>query len=65
MFGNEVGNMIGKTIICGHINTSYAHRMLNDISSNETFKADGIICLDGMTIISNLVNCEVFDEDNI
>lgn len=65
MLGNEVGNMIGKTIVCGHINTSYAHRMLNNVSSNETFKADGIICLDGMTIISNLVNCEVFDEENI
>ena len=65
MLGNEVGNMIGKTIVCGHINTSYAHRMLNDIDSDKTFKADGIICLDGMTIVSNLVNCEVFDEENI
>ena len=65
MLGNEVGNAIGKTIVCGHINTSYAHRMLNDIDSDKTFKADGIICLDGMTIISNLVNCEVFEEDSI
>ena len=65
MLGNEVGNAIGKIVVCGHINTSYAHRMLNDMDSDKTFKADGIICLDGMTIVSNLVNCEVFDEDNI
>ena len=61
MYGNEVG----KTIVCGHINASYAHKMINGTKSNKTFKSDGIICLDGMTIISNLVNCEVFDEDNI
>lgn len=61
----ECGNEVGKTIVCGHINTSYAHKKVNKTISNETFKADGIICLDGMTILSNIVNCEVFEEDKI
>lgn len=61
MYGNE----IGKIIVCGHINASYAHREINGKSSNKTFKNDDIICLDGMTILSNIVNCEIFEEDEI
>lgn len=59
------GDEIEKTVVCGHIDTRYAHRKINGINSNETFKADGIICLDGMTILSNIVNCEVFTEHAI
>ncbi len=59
----------GKTIVCGHWNTSWGHARVSEICSERgedavttPFYADGIIAIDACTARSGRVNCIVIDE---
>lgn len=58
-----------KTIVCGHWNTSFGHKLLGKIKSEygddadfSPFYADGIIALDACTAYSKQINCIVIDD---
>lgn len=59
----------GKTIICGHWNTSWGWMRLRGACMNmydgdaihEPFIDDGIVALDACTVVSHKVNCFVFE----
>lgn len=54
-----------KIIVCGHINTSYAHQQLHNTKSNDIFFDKGIIGLDACTAISNQINILVLTEEEL
>lgn len=59
----------GKTIVCGHWNTSWGHVNLHHLEPKcltkhelfSTFKDDGIICLDSTVAYSRFLNVEVVE----
>lgn len=59
----------GKTVICGHWNTSWGWMKLRGACMNqydgdaiyEPFIDDGIVALDACTVVSHKVNCFVFE----
>lgn len=58
-----------KTIVCGHWNTSFGHKLVGKIKSEygddanfSPFYADGIIALDACTAYSKQINCIVIDD---
>ena len=59
----------GKTIVCGHWNTSWAFKnirhvckdMYNGDAIHDIFLDNGIIALDACTVISHKINCFVFE----
>ena len=57
----------GKTIVCGHWHTSYAHYYFGNPPGQQEnyapFYGDGIIALDGCTALSGIVNCIVLEDD--
>ena len=60
----------GKTILCGHWNTSYGHSCLEGKGSEFGADADfspyygsGIIALDACTGHSGIVNCVVLEDE--
>ena len=60
----------GKTIICGHWNTSWGHKnihktckdMYKGDAIHDSFIDDGIVALDSCTVVSHKINCYVFEE---
>ena len=60
----------GKTIVCGHWNTSWGwkniRRACNDMykgdAIHDAFIDDGIVALDACTVVSHKINCYVFEE---
>ncbi len=62
----------GKTIVCGHWNTSFGHSRYEgrggEWRNNPDFSpyfADGIIALDACTVRSGFVNCIVVNDDEL
>lgn len=59
----------GKTVICGHWNTSWGWMKLRGACTNmyegdaihDPFIDDGIVALDACTVVSHKVNCFVFE----
>lgn len=59
----------GKTVICGHWNTSWGHSVIRHAcvyqydhdAIHEPFIDDGIVALDACTVVSHKVNCFVFE----
>lgn len=59
----------GKTIVCGHWNTSWGWMKLRGACANmyegdaihDAFIDDGIVALDACTVVSHKVNCFVFE----
>lgn len=67
---------IGKTVVCGHWHTAYAHSRFHQVGTDlprygddyskccfDIFEDDGIIGLDACTVISNRVNVLVIDDN--
>lgn len=64
----------GKTIICGHFHASWGHIYLEhgddeeineeDIT-NDPYYADGIVAIDGCTVMSGKVNCLVLEDNEL
>lgn len=59
----------GKTIVCGHWNTSYGHSHINHECSEwgadadfSPFRRDGILAIDASTANSSVVNCVVIED---
>lgn len=62
----------GKTIICGHWHASYGHCFYENKGSEfasdaifTPYRGDGIIAIDGCTAHSGIVNCLVFEDEEI
>lgn len=52
----------GKTIVCGHWSTSFAHEKFHNIKNcHDVFQESGIIALDATTVISNKINCYIIE----
>ncbi|MBQ9116351.1 MAG: metallophosphoesterase [Clostridia bacterium] len=61
-----------KTVVCGHFHASYGHSKIDGNGPERghgaiytTFYGDGIIALDGCTVISGIVNCEVIKDEEL
>lgn len=64
----------GKTIVCGHFHASWGHIYLEhgddeeineeDIT-NDPYYADGIIAIDGCTVLTGKVNCLVLEDNEL
>ena len=61
----------GKTIVCGHWHTAWAHHHFRNDGAEggnhgnySVFKDDGIIGLDACTALTNKVNLIIFEEDD-
>ena len=59
----------GKTVVCGHMHSSYGHSRIEGkcpewglAADHSPFYADGIIAIDGATASSGMVNCIVIDD---
>lgn len=59
----------GKTVVCGHWNTSYGHAHINHTSDEwgagadfSPFKANGILAIDASTANSSKMNCIVIED---
>lgn len=56
----------GKTIVCGHWHCSYGNAKYGNNSTNESdyspYYNDGIIAIDGCTVLSGIVNCIVIED---
>ena len=59
----------GKTIVCGHWNCSFGHANYEndgdeygENANHSPYYADGIIALDGCTVLSRRVNCIVLED---
>ncbi len=58
-----------KTVVCGHFHTSYGHARIEGKGSEwgedadfSPYRAEGILCLDGCTAASGIVNCAVLED---
>lgn len=58
-----------KTVVCGHVTTSYGHANIEGIGSENGANADyspfyapGIIALDGCIVRSGIVNCIILED---
>lgn len=66
---NYQSRIEGKTVICGHWNTSWGWARLRGACMNQyegdaihdTFIDNGIVALDACTVVSHKVNCFVFE----
>jgi len=60
----------GKTIVCGHWNTSYGWKYIRHMCKDQyegdaihdAFIDEGIIALDACTVVSHKINCYTFEE---
>ena len=59
----------GKTVVCGHWNTSYGHAHINHTSDEwgagadfSPFKAEGILAIDASTANSSMMNCIIIED---